>query len=1205
MTLLLLLLLLLTIILPQKIKTATVQTQISTITAGISTTCTILNDRTAKCWGKNDVGQLGIGNTINQGLYPNQMGHHLPNVNLGKIHTAQNISCGLSHCCCVLKTGQVYCWGNNYNGELGLGSLAAFGTTTKTLGEGLPQVSLGTNKIVQSISTGKHHTCAILNDFTLKCWGDNSSGQLYNFNTSNTNNNNCLDGSCWGSALNQMGDFLSPMQLLLDEKTTNSNTLVKIVSAGKDFTCVILKDNNVLKCWGNNVSGKLGLGTNKDMITSNDGFLPSVNLGTGRYATNICTAAYHSCAILDDGTVKCWGDNSNYGQLGTQTSSISMLGTRTSDMGNNLPRVSLFTGSTRVTNIVCTNFHTCVLFNNGKIKCWGANDDGQLGQGHTNTIGDKPNSLGQHLPYISLGSQPNMVIQIATGSRHTCVILDETFNVKCWGYNYDGQLGLGHRATMGDESNEMGDFLPIVSIGQNRKALSISASQYNTCVTFFDGDAKCWGDNTFGQLGIGNLFNYGAFPDTMGDILPVVGLYIDLKSSISSIHVGDDFGCAILENVNVKCWGSNSDAHLGLPLIPHAGEQLYDVGNFLPCVELGLFVKSETLSVGSSHACVITSQHELKCWGKNSNNQLGGEFSNPAVDINKMGDHLPHVNVGTGLKVMEVGLGYLHTCVLLDDDNMKCFGDNTYGQTGIKYTTLMIGDSLPTISLGGAGKVKTIGIGGQHSCAILINGQVKCWGYNWDGELGLGNDDDTNLDKMGDFLKVVDLGQNLTAVKIAAGFLHTCVILNHTFQIKCWGENSSGQLGYEHNKTIGDDDGEMGDFLPTVYLGGRGGFAQQISLGDWHSCVLLDDFKLKCWGSNSHGQLGLESNVTRIGTLNGDMFNLPYIYVIGTVSPSQSPSHVPSKAPSHAPTKAPSRVLTFVPSTSPRNVYFPPTIPPDVLIGGVVGGVLGIFLIIGIALLLWKKYKDHQKELQQQKYTSFLDKTPSTIAFLTHDWGQDKERTNHKRVSKINNELKRFGIETWFDEERLQGEVVLQITAGIDKTKVVIVFITKRYMNKVDQKSSELDYCQMEFGYALRTKKVTNMIPVVMEAEMLDTSKWFGPVGAALGGQLYIDMSSEDKFDQGIKLLHKRICDIAEILPVEPATTTPNNIITLPDDNAFVNPSAGISSNITSTLSNQQQQSLNRISATISTQQNVTNNNSNIQLPTSQDLSIV
>ena len=130
-----------------------------------------------------------------------------------------------------------------------------------------------------------------------------------------------------------------------------------------------------------------------------------------------------------------------------------------------------------------------------------------------------------------------------------------------------------------------------------------------------------------------------------------------------------------------------------------------------------------------------------------------------------------------------------------------------------------------------------------------------------------------------------------------------------------------------------------------------------------------------------------------------------------------------------------------------------------------------------------------------------------TDLFLSHNWGKDESgRDNHQRVSLINKELKERGYLTWFDEEKMTGGIVDKMSKGIEETKVVIVFITKRYLKKVNGEHAG-DNCKLEFNYASRQKTSSKMVAVVMEESMRNSNTWTGSVGMHLGGELYVDMS--------------------------------------------------------------------------------------------------
>lgn len=152
--------------------------------------------------------------------------------------------------------------------------------------------------------------------------------------------------------------------------------------------------------------------------------------------------------------------------------------------------------------------------------------------------------------------------------------------------------------------------------------------------------------------------------------------------------------------------------------------------------------------------------------------------------------------------------------------------------------------------------VRQIAASGAHTCAILWEGEVKCWGVNASGQLGLGDRDVRGLDleEMGANLPAVDLGPGRIAKDIAVGSAHTCAILDDD-SLKCWGDNEFGPLGLGDTEDRGDEPGEMGLNLPTVDLG-PGRTARTVVTGQNYTCALLDDNSVKCWGRSWYLGLG-------------------------------------------------------------------------------------------------------------------------------------------------------------------------------------------------------------------------------------------------------------------------------------------------------------------------------------------------------------
>ncbi|MCX5789600.1 MAG: hypothetical protein NTX64_14010 [Elusimicrobia bacterium] len=411
--------------------------------------CSALQNHNLKCWGSNTAeGVLGLGDTVSRGNLPAQMGNILPAVSLGTGRTVTAVSAGNDVTCALLDNNTVKCWGHNGSGELGLGDTTPRGAASSQMGGNLPAVNLGAGRTAAAVAVGGangsvDHVCAWLDDHNVKCWGDNTYGQL-----------GLGDTNPRGDTLINTPDTLSPVSFGVGRTATS-------IAAGGTSSCAIL-DNNDLKCWGDNASGQLGLGdTTKrgDNPGNTPDTLTPVNPGAGRTVAAVALGKAHTCALLDDSSVKCWGDNTS-GQLGL--GDTTKRGDNPGNTPDTLTPVDLGTGRTAA-KIALGEAHTCALLDNGQVKCWGDNTYGQLGLGDTTKRGDNPGQMGDNLSTVSLGSG-RTATAITAGRYTTCALLDNG-RVKCWGRNALGELGLGDTADRGDGAGEMGDSLPALDLG--------------------------------------------------------------------------------------------------------------------------------------------------------------------------------------------------------------------------------------------------------------------------------------------------------------------------------------------------------------------------------------------------------------------------------------------------------------------------------------------------------------------------------------------------------------------------------------------------------------------------------------------------------------------------------------------------------------------------------------------------------------------
>ncbi len=414
------------------------------------------------------------------------------------------------------------------------------------------------------------------------------------------------------------------------------------------------------------------------------------------------------------------------------------------------------------------------------------------------------------------------VLEIAHGGRHACARLTDG-RIKCWGDGDTGALGLGDTVDRGDSPTEMGASLPDVPVDPVRTPRSLSAGYYHTCVVFTDDALKCWGRNDTGQLGLGDKQHRGDNPNELGNLLPPVNLGVGQFASAVSAGLG--FTCAVLTNGSVKCWGDNPFGQLGLGDTIDRGDDPNELGNALPPVALG--DTAIAVSAGPLHACALLSGGDVKCWGANFSGALGqGDTQNRGDNPGEMGQNLPPVDLD--VPAIAVSAGSAHSCALLADGHVKCWGSNTYGQLGYGDTIARgdnigeMGTMLPIVDLGPNQTAIAIDAGDGFNCALLASGGVKCWGRNHNGQLGLGSTlnfgDQQN--EMGADLPLLDLGTEAAAWAVdvpASGTFIACASLVDR-SVKCWGTGTHGSLGLGDTLHRGDQQNEMGDKLPRPRL---------------------------------------------------------------------------------------------------------------------------------------------------------------------------------------------------------------------------------------------------------------------------------------------------------------------------------------------------------------------------------------------------
>ncbi|MCB1017084.1 MAG: carboxypeptidase regulatory-like domain-containing protein [Acidimicrobiales bacterium] len=313
-------------------------------------------------------------------------------------------------------------------------------------------------------------------------------------------------------------------------------------------------------------------------------------------------------------------------------------------MGDALPAIDLGAGRT-ATAVSAGLLHTCALLDGGQVKCWGGNGSGRLGIGSSDTRGDQAGEMGDALPTVALGTG-RTAIAITAAGVHTCALLDDG-RVKCWGSGFAGRLGSGGTANLGDGPGEMGDALAPVDLGTGRTATALTAGRDHTCALLDDGSVKCWGENEFGQLGLGDTADRGDQAGEMGDALPAVAL--GTGRTALAVSAGSHHTCALLDTLAVKCWGANGGGQLGLGDTARRGDGPGEMGDALPAVDLGggaiatmVTAGGNPSSITTAHTCAALLDRTLRCWGSNSSGQIGaGDEVARGDGPGEMGDALP------------------------------------------------------------------------------------------------------------------------------------------------------------------------------------------------------------------------------------------------------------------------------------------------------------------------------------------------------------------------------------------------------------------------------------------------------------------------------------------------------------------------------------------------------------------------------------
>ena len=344
----------------------------------------------------------------------------------------------------------------------------------------------------------------------------------------------------------------------------------------------------------------------------------------------------------------------------------------------------------------------------------------------------------------------------------------------------------------------------------------VSVSWWHTCALTDSGAVKCWGAGGIGELGNGTY---------TGSVIPVD--VVGLGSGVTAITTGSHHACAVTAAGAAKCWGDNSEGQLGNGTTQKSASPVAVTGLGSGVVSITAGGGAQNGTHGGGHTCALTSAGAVKCWGRNDFGQLGdGTYANSQTPVDV---------VGLGSGVVAIDAGGEETCALTSGGAVKCWGDNRQGQLGNGTRST---SSVPVGVKGLSSGVVAIATGGLHACALTSAGAAKCWGYDFFGDLGDGGGGSKTTP-----VGVVGLGSGVS--QISAKGYDSCA-LTSAGAVKCWGYNGAGQVG----------DGTTATRYTPVDVSGLDSGVEGVSTSGWDTCAVMTGGNVECWGSNVLGGLG-------------------------------------------------------------------------------------------------------------------------------------------------------------------------------------------------------------------------------------------------------------------------------------------------------------------------------------------------------------
>lgn len=645
---------------------------------------------------------------------------------------------GIDHSCAILSDGRVSCWGEGGAGQLGTGLYARRANPVPIVGD----------QAFATLSNGDFYSCGITTAGRLFCWGRNLEGQIG-------------DGA--------LVDRFSPVEV-------DPTQTFKAVATGQSHTCALTTAGAAL-CWGQNGNGQLGDGSTTNRPTP-------VAVSGEQVFVGVAVGTRHSCAWTAGGQTFCWGRNAG-GELGDGTTTARFAPTRVA-------------GSLRFVEVTAQGSHSCGLTITGVTYCWGVGSAGQLGTGTFPATQTTPARV----------SGSTVFVRVSAGRQFTCGIATDR-SVHCWGRNTAGELGDG-------TSTGRAIPAPVSTLSQ---VVAIGAGSEHTCAITAAGTAQCWGRNSFSQLGeveairspaiipglsgatliSGGYFNSCSLNSTGNTTCWGSGLAVPTpfatEKTFTSIDHGDAYVCGIDAARSAWCWGANNAGKLG------NGTEQYSATP--QAVSGGLqFLR---ISGFYTHACGISTSNAIWCWGANHLGQIDDSGVNRLVPT----------AIPSSLSFADVSVGLYYSCALTTDGAMYCWGNNVSGSSAL----------VPVLSAHRFIAIATSG--NPYFCGIRADKQVVCTGSA------------TNT--------VGQLIEGLSSAERIEGFANTLCATTTDRSVYCWGSNELGQLGDPSFVAASSDQAVR-----------VAGLSSAVAIGGSYDtpCAALSDGTVWCWGFNANGEAG-------------------------------------------------------------------------------------------------------------------------------------------------------------------------------------------------------------------------------------------------------------------------------------------------------------------------------------------------------------